>query len=203
MAGAKVFSKLVCNSGFHQIPLDEKSMLLTTFATPYVRFAFRRLPFDLSNASEEYQKRMHTILEGLEGVLCIINDVLVFSKNQEQHDHRLHTELERFRLAHVTLKDNSNFSQRCIKFAGHIVFDNGIDPDSDRLDAVRKMAPPINVTEMICFLGTVNQLAKFSNNIAKLVELFYDLIRESSLGAVCSKNHLMTSNKSAPFIRHY
>jgi hypothetical protein len=87
------------------------------------------------------------------------------------------TVLERFRLAHVTLKDKCTFSQHSIKFAGHIISDNGIDPDSDRLDAVRKMAPPINVTEMRCFLGMVNQLAKFSNNIAKLAELLHDLIR--------------------------
>lgn len=127
--------------------------------------AFKRLPFDLSSASEKYQKRMHTILEGHESVLCVINDVLVFGKNQKQYDHCLHAILKRFRLAHVILKDKNTVSLSSIKFAGHIIFNNGIDPDSDRLDAVRKMAPPTNVTELKCFLGRVNQLAKFQTTL--------------------------------------
>ncbi len=179
MAGAKVFSKLDCNSGFHQIKLSEDSTLLTTFTTPFGRFAYKRLPFGISSASEIFQKKIHAILEGLNGVLCLIDDVVVFGRTQEEHDLRLHAVLERFRQAHVTVNDKCVFNKHCIKFAGHIISGDGVSPDLERLAAVRKMAPPTTVTEMKCFLGMVNQLAKFSSSIAQLAEPLHDLIRSN------------------------
>ena len=58
MAGAKVFSKLDCNSGFYQIQPLPESMLLTTFTTPHSRFCFTLSPFGISSASKVYQKHI-------------------------------------------------------------------------------------------------------------------------------------------------
>ena len=52
---SRVFTKLVANSGFWQIPLDEDTKLLTTFVTPFGRFCFNRLPFGISSAPEIFQ----------------------------------------------------------------------------------------------------------------------------------------------------
>ena len=79
--GATVLSKLDANSGFWQIPLAEKSKLLTTFITPNGRYCFNKLPFGISSASEHFQKRMSQILAGLDGVLVLIDDILVFGKD--------------------------------------------------------------------------------------------------------------------------
>ena len=62
LAGAKIFSKLDANSRIWQVRLSEESTLLTTFITPFGRFAFRRLPFGISSAPEHYQRRMSAIL---------------------------------------------------------------------------------------------------------------------------------------------
>ena len=72
-----LFTKLDANSGFWQEKLAENSQLLTTFLTPFGRYCFQLLPFGLKSAPERFQKRMLTELEGLEGVICIMDDILV------------------------------------------------------------------------------------------------------------------------------
>lgn len=67
LMGAKAFSKLDANSGFWQIPLSERSQLLTMFITPMGRYCFNKLPFGISSAPEHFQKRMSRILSGPDG----------------------------------------------------------------------------------------------------------------------------------------
>ena len=91
-----IYSKLDANSGFHQVPLDPDSRPLTTFITPFGRFMFKRLPYGISSAPEYFQKRMMQVLEGLTGVTCLVNDILVVGGNQAEHDERLRAVLDRF-----------------------------------------------------------------------------------------------------------
>ena len=100
---SKVFSKLDANSAFWQRKLSESSRLLTTFITPWGRFCFNRLPYGISTGSEQFQKSMNNVLEGLEGVECEIDDLLVHGESQEQHDSRLHSVLQRLQESKLTL----------------------------------------------------------------------------------------------------
>ena len=103
LTGATVMSKLDANSGFWQIPLSKDSCELTTFITPFGRYCFNKLPFGISSAPEHFQKRMSTILDGLAGVLCLMDDILIFGKDQKEHDTRLTAALEKIQAAGVTL----------------------------------------------------------------------------------------------------
>ena len=103
---AQIFTKLDANSGLWQIPLTRKSYLLATFITPFKRYSFNKLPFAIRSTPELFQRRMSAILSGLSGVLCLMDDVLIFGKDQAKHDERLNTVLKRIESMGVTLKVN-------------------------------------------------------------------------------------------------
>ena len=81
--------------GFWQIHLSKDSARLTTFISPFGRYYFNSLPFGITSAPEHFQRRMQSILEGIEGVVCHIDDILVYGRDQEEHDCRLKAVLYR------------------------------------------------------------------------------------------------------------
>ena len=177
LAGATVFSKLDANSGFWQVPLSEDSKPLTTFITPFGRYWFNKLPFGISSAPEHFQRRMNEILDGLDGILCQLDDVLIFGSDQSQHDERLLAALQRIEAAGVTLNEaKCEFSKSQLKFLGHIINQHGISADPDRTSAIDKMSTPTTRTELRRFLGMANQLAKFSPRLAEITTPLRELL---------------------------
>ena len=98
-----VFTIIDANSGFWLEKLAENSQLLTTFMTPFGRYCLQRLPLGLKSTPERFQKRMLDELEGLEGVICIMDYILVHRKTQKEHDERLEAVLTRLIRARITL----------------------------------------------------------------------------------------------------
>jgi len=82
LSGAITFSKLDANSGFWQIPSSESSRLLTTFITPFGRYCYNKLPFGISRSPEHFQRHISLLLDGLQGVLCVMDDILVLDKGK-------------------------------------------------------------------------------------------------------------------------
>ena len=174
LAGAKLFSKLDANSGFWQAP---SSSLLTTFITPFGCFGFRRLPFGISSAPEHFQRRMSEALSGLAGAVCMMDDVLVYGENREEHDERLTGELQRLSDLGMTLNaDKCVFAQTSVKFLGHVVDSQGIRPDPDKIEAISEFATPTCVSDIRRFLGMVNQLSKFSPNLSDMTQPLRELL---------------------------
>jgi len=111
LSGAKVFSKLDANSGFYQIKLTPQSALVTTFITPFGRFCYNRLPFGITSAPEYFQKRMQSVLAGVEGTVNVIDDTLVFRRNQTEHDERLEKVFQKLEKAGITLNAEKCWSR--------------------------------------------------------------------------------------------
>lgn len=181
LSGAKLFSKLDANSGFWQIPLSPSSRLLTTFITPVGRFCFNKLPFGIASAPEHFQKRMSRTLSGLSGVVCQMDDILVFGSDRAQHDTRLLSVLQRIESAGVTLNTQKcEFGKTSIKFLGHVIDENGIRADPEKTAAIRGMKPPTTVSELRRFMGMVNQLGKFTPRLAQLSQPLRELLNKDT-----------------------
>ena len=158
--GATIFSKLDANSGFWQIPFTEQSKLLTTFITPFGHYCFNNLPFGITSAPEFFQKQMSAILAGLEGVLCLMDDILVFGKDRAEHDKRLYMAMNQVQQAGVTLNaEKCEFWKDKLTFLGHIVSKQGISPDPDKLKAIAEIPSPTTVTELRRFMGMATNWA--------------------------------------------
>ena len=182
LSGATIYSKLDANSGFWQIPLSAKSRLLTTFITPFGRFCFNKLPFGISSAPEHFQKRMSNILSGLDGVVCQMDDVLVFGVDKTEHDKRLAEVLKRIAAAGATLnRDKCLFGQEKLKFLGHVIDKHGIAADPDKLSAILQMKAPTNVPELRRFMGMVNQFGKFSPSLATISQPLRELLSKNTV----------------------
>ena len=182
LAGARYFSRLDANSGFWQIKLSERSNPLTTFITPWGRYCFNVLPFGISSGSEKFQKCMSQILEGLDGVECNIDDVLVHGATQEEHDRRLEAVLQRLSNANVTLNaDKCVFNVASVQFLGQIVGPDGIKPDPAKVRAVLEMPAPNNQHEVRSFLGMVNQFSKFTNNLTDMTKPIRELLVKNTV----------------------
>ena len=182
LQGSTIYSKLDANSGFWQIPLDEKSRILTTFITPQGRYCFNRLPFGISSAPEVFQRIISKILVGLEGqgVIVHMDDILIHGRNEEEHDARVRKVLSRLQEAGVTLNDKCEFSKKRVKFLGHVVSSAGIEVDPSKTTAIRNYPAPTNITELQRFLGMVNQVAKFVRNLASRTEPLRALLRKEN-----------------------
>ena len=126
LSDAEVFTKLDANAVFWQIKLADDSVLYTTFITPFGRFCFQRLPFGITLAPEFFQKKMSYILADLNGVVCMIDNVLVYGSTYKEHDERLEAALNRLQSAGVTLnKEKCQFRKTSVQFLGQTIDDQG------------------------------------------------------------------------------
>ena len=124
---------------------------------------------------------MNQILQGLEGVECNIDDVLIYGRTQEERDQRLKAVLSRLNNANVTLNNEKCVvNVQSVAFLGQIVGSDGIKPDPEKIDAILNMPHPANIHEVRSFLGMVNQFSKFTTNLAQLTKPIRDLLIKNS-----------------------
>lgn len=167
LSGASVFSLLDANQGFYQIPLDDSSMRLCTFATPFGRYMFKRLPFGVSSAPEVFQKIFKQALEGIEGQINYIDDILVFGKDQKEHDKNLKAVLQRAREQDIKFNKNKCiFNTTELKFIGHIISKKGVRADPEKIKCILELATPTNKKELEQILGMITYISKFVPNLS-------------------------------------
>ena len=166
---AKVFSKLDATSGFWQIALDSDSSKLCTFNTPFGRYSFTRLPFGIKSASEVYQKTISEMVQDIDGCEAIIDDILIWGRDMQEHDARLHNVMKRVSDYNLKLSpEKCQFRNDRVSYVGHVLTSEGVKPDFEKVRAVQEMEAPRNVSELQTFMGFITYLAKFLPNLSEV-----------------------------------
>lgn len=174
--GAKVFSKLDLNKGYHQIELDEKSRYITTFSTNIGLFRYKRLNFGTNSAAELFQNVIQQIIKDVPGCLNISDDIIVYGENEKTHDRNLDLLMKTLRRMNLTLnRKKCEFRKRRIEFFGFVFSDAGISVQESKIKAVKEAKPPKTKTEVRSFLGLTNYCARAINNYSTLTEPLREL----------------------------
>lgn len=137
--------------------------------------------YHLYHSLEHFQRTIQRILEGLEGVECQVDDILVYGKDQAQHDERLESVFKRLEAANATLNlEKCEFSKETVVFLGQRVGKHGIQVDPRKVSAIRDMKIPTDVKELRRFMGMVNHMGKYIPQLASISKPLRDLLSEKS-----------------------
>ena len=164
LAGASIFSKLDCKSGYHQIRIAKGDELKTAFKTHSVLYEFRVMPFGLTNAPTTFQGAMNIIFSSLlrKCVLIFMDDILVFSKTLEEHVQHLQQVFEILQKNQFLLKRSKcAFAQPSLEYLGHIVSSGGIATEPSKIQAVSLWPVPTTIKQLRGFLGLTRYYRRF------------------------------------------
>ena len=174
----KVFSCLDLSGAFNQLLLDEEAAKVLVLNTHRGLLATKRLTYGVKVAPAQFQAAIDKILAGIPNVTSYIDDVLVATRDEQEHLETLKKVLARFEKYNVKLnKSKCQFLKREAKYLGHKISGDGIKPLQNKVDAIKKAPIPKDVTELKSFLGMVNFYRKFVKNMSSELHPLYELPR--------------------------
>ncbi|XP_052891252.1 uncharacterized protein K02A2.6-like [Anopheles moucheti] len=169
LARCVTFTQIDLSDAFLQVEIEEKSRPLLTINTHRGLYYYNRLPPGIKVAPGSFQQIMDKMLAGVNGVSAYMDDVIVGGKTQEEHDAALKETLQRIKDYGFTIrKEKCSFNKPEIRYLGHIIDSRGLRPDPAKIDAIKKLPSPTDVTGVRSFIGAINFYAKFIPNMRKL-----------------------------------
>ena len=158
LKGASVFSKIDLRSGYHHLRIKDADFHKMAFRMRYGHYEFLVMSFGLTNALAVFMDLMNRVFRPYvdQFIMVFIDDILVYLKDQEDHDTHLQVVLETLRKEQLYAKlSKCEFWLREVSFIGHIVSEEGIRVDPKKIEVIIEWKPPRNVMEVRSFLGLV------------------------------------------------
>ncbi|WVZ80732.1 hypothetical protein U9M48_028188 [Paspalum notatum var. saurae] len=178
LAGARVFSKIDLRSGYYQIKIREEDIPKTAFSTRYELYEYLVMSFGLTNAPAFFMYMMNSVFmnELDKFVVVFIDDILIYSKNEKEHEEHLRIVLTQLREHKLYAKfSKCAFWLKEVSFLGHILSEKGVVVDSSKVEDVLNWKQPET-----SFLGLAGYYCRFIKDFSKTAKPMTSLTKRNA-----------------------
>ena len=179
LAGTAHYTTIDMNSGFWQVPMDDESKQYTAFTLGSMGlYECESMPFGLCNAPPTFQRLMLNCLGELNLTYCLIylDDIIIFSRTEEEHLERMRVVFDQFREHGLKLKlSKCEVFKTEINYLAHHMSKRGVLPFKKNLEAITQCPPPDTYTKVKSFVGLVGHYRHFIKGFANIAAPLYDL----------------------------
>jgi hypothetical protein len=171
LSKAKILTSLDLREGYYQVRMKEGDEWKTAFRTRYGLYEYQVMPFGLTNAPATFQALINNVLRKHLDVFVIayLDDILIYSENEEDHVKHVQTVLDLLDKHHLRLKPSKcAFHKEELDFLGHTVGIHGVKISEEKIRTIKEWAIPRNVKDVQSFLGFTNFNRSFIKNYAQI-----------------------------------
>ncbi|GJS90880.1 putative reverse transcriptase domain-containing protein [Tanacetum coccineum] len=173
LQGSSVYSKIDLRSGYHQLRVREEDIPKTAFRTRYGHYEFQVMPFGLTNAPAVFMDLMNRVCKPYldKFMIVFIDDILIYSKNKQEHEEHLKLILELLKKEELYAKfSKCEFWIPKVQFLGHVIDSEGIHVDPAKIESIKDWASPKSPTEIRQFLGLAGYYRRFIEGFSKIAK---------------------------------
>ena len=179
LSGGKHFTKLDLSHAYQQLPLDVDSMKYVVVNTHKGLFRYTRLPFGTASAPGIFQRVIESILQGIEGAVVYLDDILITGSSEEAHLKTLDEVLSRLDRAGLRVRrEKCAFMRPTVTYLGHKIDADGLHPVPDRVTAIQEAPSPKSVSQLRSFLGMLSYYSKFLPSLSTILQPLYRLLKK-------------------------
>jgi hypothetical protein len=181
LRGACVFSKINLRSRYHQLKIRECNIPKIAFVSRYGMYEYTVMPFGLTNAPTHFMYLMNKVfMEYLDKfVVVFINDILVYSRSEEEHEDHLRLVLQKFWDHKLYVKlSKCEFWLKQVTLLGHIVSKGGISMDSSKIQDVLSWNAAMSVGDIRSFLGLAGYYRRFIEGFSNISKPLSELLEK-------------------------
>ncbi|WMV51098.1 hypothetical protein MTR67_044483 [Solanum verrucosum] len=182
--GASHFSKIDLRFGYHQLRVRKSDIPKTDFRTRYGHYEFVVMSFGLTNAPATFMDLMNRVFKQFLDlfVIVFIDDILIYSRNEEEHANHLRIVLQTFKDHQLFAKfSNCEFWLQSVAFLGHIMSRKGFQVDSQKIEAVKqwpRSTSPIDIRSLLGLVGYYRRFVEgFSSTTSPLTKLIQKKVK--------------------------
>ncbi|KAG0437535.1 Retrovirus-related Pol polyprotein from transposon 17.6 [Dictyocoela muelleri] len=181
LSNSNIFSSIDLNMGYHQIPMHKDSIKFTSFIILNEQYEYLRMPFGLTNAPRTFQRIIQRLLSEFNFVKVYLDDILIHSKNKEDHSKHVLKVCERLKQEGLTINlEKSDFMKYKIEYLGHYVTPQGYFPRIDKLELYKKNNIPKTKRQLQKLLGILNWFRPFIVNLSLKILFLTDKLKGNS-----------------------
>ncbi|GKB17644.1 putative nucleotidyltransferase, ribonuclease H [Tanacetum coccineum] len=182
LQGSSIYSKIDLRSGYHQLRVRDEDIPKTAFRTRYKHYEFQVMPFALTNAPAVFMDLMNHVCKPYldKFVIVFIYDILIYSRNKQEHVNHLRINLELLKKEKLYAKfSKCDFWIRIVQFLGHLIDSQGLHVDPAKIKAVNNWTSPITPTEIRQFLRLAGYYQRFIKDFSKIAKSLTELTQKN------------------------